>query len=362
MNYAVIMAGGSGRRLWPLSRKTMPKQVLKLFDDSTLLNLCFNRLIPLFDVDKIIVLTNKAYVQTIRDFLPQLPADNVIAEPAVRDTSAAIGLAAAVLNAKDKDATMTVVTADHIIEPVDIFQQTISDAATFVDNNPGSIVTFGIQPSFASTQLGYIHCIDPVEAVGCKNKVSTVSAFKEKPDSKTAEKYLSTGEYFWNSGMFVWKAKTILGYLKKYLPESTEPLEKIASGWSCDNRLKILDENFVRIPKISIDFAVMEKASKVHAIRLDCRWFDLGSFNALCDILGTDGDGNTIVAQKTTALDAKNNIVLTEDKGHLIALIGVDDIVVAHSPDATLVCRADQTGRIKELLDMIETQHGDKYF
>jgi len=361
MDYAVIMAGGTGKRLWPLSRQKRPKQVLKLLDGQTLLRRCFERLAPIFDTRNIIVLTNAGYADVVRENLSELPFNNIIAEPAVRDTAGAIGLVSAVLTKCDTDATIAVVTADQIIKPPEVLQQALKDALVFVNNNPDNMITFGIKPTFASTLLGYIKCTSPSEHPDCKNKIYSVEAFKEKPDEKTAKEYLNTGQYFWNSGMFVWKAKTILANLKQFLPEAAEPLSRIQAGWDSPAQQKTLSDWFVKLPKISIDYAVMEKAERVHAIKLDCNWLDMGSFEALADIIKSDKDNNIVVAQKSELLDCRNSIIVTEEKGHLIAAIGLENMVVAHSPDATLVCRIDQTHRLKELLEIINQHAGEKF-
>ncbi len=361
MDYAVIMAGGTGKRLWPLSRKKRPKQVLRLLNGQTLLRRCFERLRPMFDIRNIIVLTNAGYADVVRENLTEMPFNNVIAEPAVRDTAGAIGLVSTILTKYDSDATMAVVTADQIIKPAEMLQQVLKDALTFVNNNPDDMITFGIQPTFASTLLGYIKCVDAREYPKCEHKIYSVEAFKEKPDEKTAKEYLDTGQYLWNSGMFVWKAKTILANLAKLLPEATEPLARIRADWGSPNQQKTLKDWFVKLPRISIDYAVMEKADKVYAIKLDCEWLDMGSFAALADIISSDKDNNIVVAGTSELLDCKNSIIVTEDKGHLIATIGLENIVVAHSPDATLVCHIDQTQRLKELLELIEQNTGKKF-
>lgn len=361
MDYAVIMAGGTGKRLWPLSREKRPKQVLKLLDGQTLVRRCFERLRPIFDSRNIIVLTNAGYADVVRENLSELPYNNVIAEPAVRDTAGAIGLASTVLAKYDPDATMAVVTADQIIEPAEVLQQAFKDALTFIKANPDDMITFGIRPTFASTLLGYIKCGRGRTCPGCENKIHSVEAFKEKPDDKTAAEYLETGHYFWNSGMFVWKARTILANLEKFLPEASGPLTKIRAAWDGPMQEQTLQEWFPKLPKISIDFAVMEKADGVNAIRLDCRWLDMGSFAALADIIRSDKNKNIVVAGRSELLDCTNSIIVTEDKGHLIAAIGLEDIVVAHSPDATLVCHADQTHRLKELVELIRQHGGEKF-
>lgn len=361
MNYAVIMAGGTGKRLWPLSRQKRPKQVLELLDGRTLLRCCFERLRFMFDIRNIIVLTNAGYADVVRENLSELPLNNVIAEPAVRDTAGAIGLVSTILNKYDPDATIAVVTADQIIEPPEVLQEAIKDALTFINDNPDNMITFGIKPTFASTSLGYIKYSNVREYPNCKNEIYFVEAFREKPDEKTAREYLDTGQYFWNSGMFVWKARTVIAHLKNFLPEATEPLAKIQKAWDSPNQQQTLQEWFIKLPKISIDYAVMEKADKVNAIKLDCRWLDMGSFAALADIISSDKDNNIVVAGQSELLGCKNNIIVTEDKGHLIAAIGLDNIVVAHSPDATLICHIDQTDRLKELLDSIKEHTGEKF-
>jgi mannose-1-phosphate guanylyltransferase len=361
MNYAVIMAGGSGKRLWPLSRQKRPKQVLRLFDGQTLLRKCFERLIGVFDVQNIIVLTNANYVDTVREDLSELSADNVIAEPVIRDTASAIGLAATILHKKDPDAKMAVVTADQILEPADSFRQAMAKALSFIDENPHALLTFGISPTLASTQLGYLKFGKPKPCAAAGNEVCAIEAFKEKPDERTAGQYLKEGCYFWNSGLFVWRCETILNLLKKFVPGGTEPLNKIRADWGGPNQQQTLQEWFPRLPKISIDYAVMEKAQQVYGIKLQCRWLDLGSFAALRDIITSDNSSNIVVCEHYQLLDSRNNIVITEEKGHLLAMIGIENMIVAHTKDATLVCPIDQADRLKELLEKIENRHQGKF-
>jgi len=361
MHYAVVMAGGAGKRLWPLSREKRPKQVLRLLDGRTLLDHCFERLTSMFDSRNIIVLTNAGYADVVREGLPGLPFNNVIAEPAVRDTAGAIGLAATILTTYDSDATMAVVTTDQLIEPAEVLQQAIKDAIAFVDKNSEALITFGIKPTFASTQLGYIKCSNAHRYPCCKNQIYRVDSFKEKPDEETAKSYVDSGEYFWNSGMFVWKARTILENLKQFLPDAVEPLNKIAADWDSPNQKKSLQEWFVKLPKISIDFAVMEKAKSVYAIRLDCRWLDMGSFAALADVINSDGNNNIVVAGMSELLDCKDNIIITEDKGHLLTAIGLKNVIVAHTSDATLVCDIAQMDRMKDLLELLREHGREKY-
>lgn len=361
MNYAVIMAGGTGKRLWPLSRRKRPKQVLKLIEGQTLLRRCFDRLTPIFETKNIIILTNAQYADIVRENLPELPPNNVIAEPAVRDTAPAIGLAATILAKNDPNATMAVVTADQVIEPPQVLQLALKDALVFVNDNPENLITFGIKPTSPSTRFGYINCENPKSCPNCENKIFTVNAFKEKPDEKTAQKYLDTGQYFWNSGMFVWKAETILANMKNFLPESTEPLKIIQDDWNTPKQQHSLEEWFPKLPKISIDYAVMEKAPNVHAIKLDCHWLDMGSFSSLAEFITADKNNNIVIASKSQLLDCKDNIIVTEDKHHLIAAIGTENMVIAHTPDATLICPIDQAERLKDLLESIEKNNGTNF-
>ncbi len=361
MNYAVIMAGGTGKRLWPLSRRQRPKQVLKLVNGKTLLGGCFERLVPIFKPENILVLTNQAYVDIVRETLPNLPMENVIAEPMVRDTAGAIGLAAAVLSARDPEATMAVVTADQIIDPPATFQGVIGDALNFVNAHPENLITFGIKPTFPSTQYGYIDCRPGESQAGCKHLIRPVEAFVEKPDRATAQTYLDGGNHFWNAGLFVWKARTILDNLREFLPEATEALQRLQAAWDTPQWEASLETWFAKLPRISIDFAVMEKARQVFAIELDCQWLDLGSFNALAGIHRADASNNILATTKSALLESEDNILVTEQDGHLIAAIGVKNLIIAHSPDATLVCPLDQADKLKTLLDRIEEQ-GDSDF
>ncbi|MHC4881932.1 MAG: mannose-1-phosphate guanylyltransferase [Planctomycetota bacterium] len=361
MDYAVIMAGGSGKRLWPLSRQKRPKQVLKLLDGQTLLRKCFERLEGIFDLRNILVLTNADYVDLVRENLTELPEENVIAEPAVRDTASAIGLAATILHKYDANANMAVVTADQMLEPKEKFQEAMRTALSFVNENPDALVTFGIQPTFASTQLGYIQFGKTVPCGASPHAVHRIEAFKEKPDIQTAENYLKEGNFSWNSGMFVWRCETILQQIANFLPDAVEPLRNIQADWGSLDQQQTLQDWFPKLPKISIDYGIMEKAANVYGISLDCRWLDLGSFTSLVDIIESDPNNNCVVSGRSELLDCRNNIVVTEEKNHMIALIGVENMIVAHTKDATLVCSTDHANRLKELLERIQEHKGESF-
>lgn len=357
MNYAVIMAGGSGKRLWPLSRQKRPKQVLKLLGGQTLLRKCYQRIEGVIEQNNILVLTNADFVETVREDLPELPHDNIVAEPVMRDTASAVGLAATILHKRDADATMAILTADQLMEPIDVFQKAMRTALHFVQANPQALFTFGVQPTFPSTQMGYIKLSRQASPDG----VHRVEAFREKPNEAAAKEYLQDGNYAWNSGLFVWKCPTILENLRQFVPGCVEPLERLGAAWGTKDQQVALEEWFPKLPKISIDYAVMEKAQTVYGISLDCKWYDLGSFRALRDILPADAGGNIVISTLCELMDSKQNILVTESQNHLIALIGVENMIVAHSPDATLVCPVDQADKLKTLLEQIQNNKRGKF-
>ncbi len=356
MRYAVIMAGGSGKRLWPASRETKPKQLIRLLDGKSLLEVAVERLEGLFDPERVLVVTSAAYAEQVASFCRRLPRENVIGEPEGRDTANAIALAAEIVAVRDAEATMAVFTADHIIRPADHFRQCVERACQAAEGDPEALVTFGIRPTWPHTGLGYVHC---GEAVG--EGVRRVLGFKEKPDHRTARHYVESGEYYWNSGMFVWRVGTIRKALRRFLPESAEKLAPLAEALKAGRDIsELLARIYPELPKISIDFAVMEKAPHVLMVELTCRWLDLGSWPSLAEVLVPDPDGNAIVAARSVLLDSNRNVIFSEDD-HLVAVVGMDDCIVVHTPDATLVCNKSDSQRLKELVDQIHRQFGRDY-
>jgi mannose-1-phosphate guanylyltransferase len=356
MSYAVILAGGAGTRLWPLSRVKRPKQLIPLLAGKSLLELAVERLAGLFDLKDIWVITNDEYADQVAATLKMLPRENIVGEPVGRDTSNAICLAAEMLALRDPGATMAVFTADHVIRPVESFQRTVRTAMAAIDADPAALLTFGIRPSWPHTGLGYVHCGRRIEG-----DLFQVSAFKEKPDHHTARRYVESGEYFWNSGMFVWKLAAIRGALGEFLPQSKAKLEAVAKSAAAGGDLQaLLKETYPGLPRISIDFAVMEKAKQVLMVELKCEWLDVGSWPALEHVTELDESGNIIIAKNSYLLDCLRNIVVSED-GHLLALVGVDDLIVVNSPEATLVCNKSDAQRLKELTGLIEKKFGDKF-
>lgn len=356
MRHAVIMAGGAGKRLWPASRQSKPKQLIRLLDGKSLLELAVERLEGLFPHERVLVVTNRAYTGQVGDFCDRLPRENIIGEPVGRDTANAIALAAEIIAARDGDATMAVFTADHIILPTNRFVQCVERACLAAEEDPEALVTFGIRPTWAHTGLGYVHCGESVE-----DGVWRVLGFKEKPDHRTARQYWESGEHFWNSGMFVWRVQAIQRALEKFLPESAAKLAPIGQALRGGEDISgLLAKIYPELPKISIDFAVMEKASHVLMVELTCRWLDFGSWPALAEVLEPDADGNAIVAARSAVFDSTGNVIYSEDD-HLVAVVGMDDCIIVHTPDATLVCNKSDSQRLKELVDQINRQFGRDY-
>lgn len=356
MRYAVIMAGGAGKRLWPASRQTKPKQLIPLLNGKSLLELALARLAGLFPHERVLVVTNATYADQVAGVCDWLPRENIIGEPEGRDTANAIALAAEIITARDPEATMAVFTADHIIRPADRFAQCVERACQAAEQDPEALVTFGIVPAWPHTGLGYIHCGEAI-----REGVRRVLGFKEKPDHRTARHYVESGEYFWNSGMFVWRVATIRQALRKFLPESVEMLSAVEAALAAGEEIAgPLSKAYPQLPKISIDFAVMERAPHVLMVELTCQWLDLGSWPELGEVLGPDADGNAVVAPRTAILDGSRNVIFSEDD-HLIAVVGMDDCIIAHTPDATLVCKKSDSQRLKELVDQIHQRFGKDY-
>jgi mannose-1-phosphate guanylyltransferase len=305
--------------------------------------------------EQIHVITNQSHLPMVSEDLPELPADNLLGEPVGRDTANAVALATAVLARRDPEAVIGIFTADHIITPVDRFRTAVEKAYETAEECPEVLVTMGIKPSRPDTNYGYVR---RGQRVG--EGVFQVRTFTEKPDADTAAQYVSSGEYYWNSGMFVWQASTILDELKKNLPQSHKAVCEIADVWPTETGRRKLEDRYPTLEKISIDYAVMEHADQVRVVELDCRWVDVGSWPAIESVIPADADGNVPACEEVVHLGSHRNIVVSEEK-HLIATIGVDDLVIVHSPDATLICKKSDATRIKELVDNVQSTLGDPY-
>jgi len=360
MEYGVIMAGGLGTRLWPLSRSKTPKQLLNVKKDKSLLQLAFDRLAGVLPPERIYVCTAESHRAAVLENLPQLPPENLLGEPEPRDTANAVGFPAAILHKKDPDAVFAIVTADHVIEPVETFQACMRTAFDTLKAHPKSLVTFGIVPTHGHTGLGYIQRGEPMG----ENGVYQVLAFKEKPDKPTADRYVESGRFYWNSGMFVWRADTVLAQLAAYLPQSYQGLTKIAEAWGTADQAKVLKELYPRLPKISIDYAVLEPAGQQKAVivvEMPVNWIDVGSYPSLAETLEVDAHDNSIQADKLVTLDSDGNIIVSKDPNHLITTIGVNDLIIVHTPDVTLICPQADSQRVKELVAKVKEQYGEQF-
>ncbi len=355
MRHAVIMAGGSGTRLWPLSRRKHPKQLLRIFEGKSLLRQSMERLLGLLEPRQIYVITGQDHLPMIAEELPELPAENLIGEPCPRDTANAVGLAAHLLALRDPEGTMAVFTADHIITPVETFQDTVRRGFEAAEKYSDALVTFGIKPTEPHTGYGYIHRGEKLEG-----STYEVRQFKEKPDSETAKRYMQSGEYYWNSGMFVWRIPTVIEQFARHQPELNAGLSEVAADFADPAKSRTVYDRFSRQHKISVDYALMEKADRVAVVEMSCRWLDVGSWTSLAEIFEPDKDGNTLAAPNVQILEVKNNILVSETD-HLVAAIGVEDLIIVHSADATLICRRQDAQRIKDMVEQVRRENQERY-
>lgn len=356
MLHAIIMAGGSGTRFWPASRNATPKQLLKLVGDSTMLRQTFDRLGDLVPIERRMVVTNKRLVSATREQLPELSADAVVGEPCKRDTAACIGLAALLVSRKDTEATMLVMPADHVIKPAERFQETVRQAIGLLEESPSRIVTFGIRPTYAAEIFGYILRGEPLPS---KASAFKVRQFKEKPDAATAKKYVDSGEYYWNSGIFVWRAETIVDSLRQRQPKMLSHLEKIVNAWDSESRDEVFEREFGEIQPISIDYAVMEHASDVCVIEAPFGWDDVGGWQALARLSPSDEHNNTVIGRHL-GLETNDSIIRGSDE-HLIVTLGVKDVIVVHTANATLVADKHREEHIRKIVKRLEELGWEEY-
>ena len=353
MLHAVIMAGGSGTRFWPHSRRNLPKQFLKMTGDQTLIQQAASRCQPSIPQERTWIVTGAAHaVETARQ-LPLIPSSQILVEPCGRNTAPCIGLAAIQMLASDPDATMLVMPADHVISPNSKFQEAVAEAVRLIEIDPAVLVLFGIEPQYPSTGFGYIQRGTPIASKSCATY--RVASFREKPNLTTASQFMASGEFYWNCGIFVWRAQTILDALQEFSPETVACLDRIQPGIGSDRWQEILEVEFPKMPSISIDYAVLEKASqRVAVLKAPFEWDDVGSWQALPRLFPQDQAGNTVNGL-CCPVETQGCIVRTTDD-HLIATIGVENLIIVHTPTATLVADKRDEGALKKLIAELEKQ------
>jgi mannose-1-phosphate guanylyltransferase/mannose-6-phosphate isomerase len=353
--YAVILAGGSGSRLWPLSRQHLPKQFLALDGDASLLQTTINRLSPVIGTKNVLIVTQESHAKG-EAYHALLPYQSLF-EPVGRNTAPAIALAAAQLMTDGTDPIMVVLPADHVIKDEIKFRAHMNIAIAAAES--GKLVTFGIQPTRPDTGFGYIKTRPDSSLLDPQSCVYEVERFTEKPDHATAEKFLAEGGYFWNSGMFVWRASVIMAEIKLHLPEVYQVVQTIiVESRTVGNFQQAVDKYFAAMPSISIDYGVLEKSSRVSLIPCDVGWNDVGSWQAVHEISAKDENGNALQGN-VIAIDCKNSLIRSEKR--LVAAIGMEDICVVETADAILISRNDQTQRVREVVDTLQERGASEH-
>jgi mannose-1-phosphate guanylyltransferase len=355
MLHAIIMAGGGGTRFWPRSRQVRPKQFHRFSGERTLLQGTVERIAAQVPPERTWVITSALHrAEAVEQLKGVVPPEQVIGEPEGRDTAPCVGLGAALVARVDPDATIMVMPADHVIEPEQEFRRAAHAAEQFAAEFPDCLLTFGIEPSFPATGYGYIH---RGERAGTRQGVpiSKALGFREKPDPATAERFVTSGEYFWNSGIFVWKPAAILGQLRRRKPELHAAVSRIAEAWGQSHFPDVFRDHYGKAEKISIDFAVMQDAAKegkVLVMHAPYKWDDVGSWLALERHNPQDADGNTI--QGLHCGERTKNCVIVTDEEHLIGTLGVEDLVIVQCGNATLVTTRKGESEVKDLIAKIK--------
>jgi mannose-1-phosphate guanylyltransferase len=349
MLYSTILAGGSGTRLWPLSRACEPKFLHPLTGtDRSLLQATLDRIGPLSAADHVYVVTGTAHAAAISAQLPEVPAANILVEPSPRDSCAAVSLACAILASRDPDAIMAAFSADHLIGDPPRFAEVIQQAAAAAQD--GYLTTVGIRPAHAEVRFGYLKL-----GAALGGEARSVAEFKEKPSHEVAAGYVESGQYLWNAGIFVFSVRAFLGELARQRPELHEGIQRIAAAWDGPDRDQVLAEVWPRLEKISVDYGVLEEAAaagKVATVPADMPWTDVGDFDSLGEALPTDESGNLLIAPKAEVIarDVKDAVIVSTTE-RVVAVIGLDDVVIVDTPDATLVCSRSRAQEVKQVVE-----------
>ncbi len=349
--YALIMAGGSGTRLWPHSRSNRPKQFLSLNGERTMLQETVARILPLIPHDRIYVVTGAVYAELVKEQLPELPQANLLIEPSGKGTAPAVGLGALHIKRRDPKAVMAVLSADHEIERQELFRQQLVVGATMAEQ--GFLVTLGIKPSGPATGYGYIESGELLYSSDGQ-EVFAVKRFVEKPSLERAQSYVASGSFFWNAGMFMWSAERILSELSRHEPLLAQGLMVINSHLGTRNEHKVLEDVWPGMPNIAIDVAVMERTDRAVVIPADIGWSDVGDWAALAEILPQDNHGNAVLGNSVT-IDTRNTLIY--GNGRLVATIGVEDLVIVDTHDVLLICPRERAQDVKAMVAEVRKQH-----
>lgn len=348
--YALILAGGSGTRFWPLSRNSKPKQLLDLFGTGTLLEQTIQRLVGLVPFENILILTNDLQVDAVRELATMLPPENIFAEPAKRDTAPAVALGIGLVAARNPDAVMMVLPSDQLIQDTAAYQAVMRDALTTAEKSNG-LVTIGIRPTWACPSYGYIERGEhaSIDGLQCENPPVEVKRFREKPDPALAAEFLADGNFSWNAGMFVWSLPIVIQQLATHTPELAGFVSELRHSTDIEATVAAL---FPKLTPISIDYALMEKADRVLNIEATFDWDDVGSWVSIAKYLEKYGDENR-ANEPITEIDSQNNIIFNARPGTRIALLGVDDLIIVQTPDALLIANRHQADAIKKLSPLL---------
>jgi mannose-1-phosphate guanylyltransferase len=349
--YVVIMAGGQGTRFWPRSRRQRPKQLLNIVGETTMLEQTVARLSSLVEAERIVVVAGRAYRDLIRGGLPQLPDENFLFEPIGRNTAACVAWAALWVQQRAPDAVMAVLPADHLIRNEPEFLRVLTVAAQAAQPF-NRLVTLGIQPTHPETGYGYIRVGEDGHQIDGRD-VFRVAQFVEKPSRQKAEQFLAEGKYFWNSGMFIWRADSIWHEISRYLPQLTQELEAVGRAMTADELTTVLDTVYPRLPSVSIDVGVMERARDVWVVPADIGWSDVGSWRALSEFLTPDAQGNVVIGNQR-GIDTSGCFIYTPNK--LVATIGLTDLVVIETDDVVLICPKERDQDVRKLVELLERE------
>ncbi len=356
MNYAVIMAGGIGSRFWPMSRRDNPKQFLNVFGDTTLIQNTVARLQGFIPPERCLVVTNERYVEKTREQLPAVPPENILAEPIGRNTAPCIAYGALHVLKNDPDATMVVLPADHVIRNVAQFHRVLK-AAIEKAQEPNSLVTIGITPTHPETGYGYIQ-YDGEAGPEDELKPHKVRTFAEKPDQATAERFVDSGDFLWNSGMFIWRADTILDQMKQHLPDAYQAFARAQDAIGTPDEPELIRAAYQESPHISIDYGVMERAQSVYVVPASFGWSDVGDWRAVYEMSEKDEHGN-VLRGNTIVHDSSRSLVHADDR--LIVLVGIHDTIVVHTDDATLICKRENSQQVKNVVEYLHAHQLSEY-